>query len=891
MSLTLLSTLNRGLLTTNKELSTFHAIFSRHSLRLFTTHVVNYLKQIFWAFGSNLQYGLSAVFSFLGPFGYICASQNSFIDMTISYKWLLEYLPVELDPEKISGILNSIGLEVEKLEKYEQVRGSLEGLLIGEVLQAEKHPNADKLSLTKVNIGNNETLSIVCGAPNVAAGQKVLVAPVGATIYPMQGDPLTMRLAKIRGEESQGMICAEDEVGLGSSHAGILVLDSSAAPGTSAANYFSPYEDHVFEIGLTPNRSDAMSHLGVARDICAYLSHHEKKTYSVRLPYPTGNAATSEKRLTISVDVEDNFACPRYSGLTITGVKVGSSPAWLANRLKAAGIRPINNIVDITNYVLHETGQPLHAFDADMIAGGKVIVKKLPADTSFQSLDDKERKLHAEDLIICDGNSEPMCMAGVFGGKSSGVSMQTVNIFLESACFNAGMIRKTSFRHHLRTDAATHFEKGIDIGNTVNVLQRAAQLICKLAGGELASDVVDVYPSPAKKGTITVSYDYLRRISGKKYARETVRGVLESLSFGIEADNEHEITVSVPLHKTDVTLPADIAEEVMRIDGFDNIDIPTSITITPATEENILPSVLKEKISNILAGMGYFEIMNNSITNSAFLTDEELPTAVRMMNNLSAELDSLRVSMLETGLQTVLHNLNRKNTNLRLFEFGKTYSTAGAGKYREVEHLAIFLSGKSREENWHNKKEISDIYHLKGVAGSVLAQLGITGLEFHAYVNPRLEEHLEVRCGGTIVANIGKANSALMTRFDIKQDVYVADLLWENCVQLAASRKLSYQEIPRFPAVQRDLAFVVDHQLEYGMIEDVLSRIRITRLKQTRLFDVFESEKLGAGKKSIALSFTFLDEEKTLTDKDIDEMMQKIIVTFEKELNAEIRKA
>ncbi len=810
--------------------------------------------------------------------------------MTISYKWLLDYLPVELDPEKISGILNSIGLEVEKLEKYEQVRGGLEGLLIGEVLQTEKHPNADKLSLTKVNIGNNEPLSIVCGAPNVAAGQKVLVAPVGATIYPMQGDPLTMRLAKIRGAESQGMICAEDEVGLGSSHAGIMVLDGSAVPGTTAANYFSPYVDHVFEIGLTPNRSDAMSHLGVARDICAYLSHHEKKTYSVRSPYPTGNSATSEKRLTISVGVEDNFACPRYSGLTITGVKVGSSPAWLANRLKAAGIRPINNIVDITNYVLHETGQPLHAFDADMIAGGKVIVKKLPADTSFQSLDDKERKLHAEDLIICDGNSEPMCIAGVFGGKSSGVSMETVNIFLESACFNAGMIRKTSFRHNLRTDAATHFEKGIDIGNTVNVLQRAAQLICELAGGELASDIVDVYPSPAKKGKITVSYDYLRRISGKKYARETVRGVLESLSFGIEADNEHEFRVSVPLHKTDVTLPADIAEEVMRIDGFDQIDIPTSITITPATEKNILPSVLKEKISNILAGMGYFEIMNNSITNSAFLTAEELPTAVRMMNNLSAELDSLRVSMLETGLQTVLHNLNRKNTNLRLFEFGKTYSTAGAGKYLEVEHLAIFLSGKSREENWHNKKEISDIYHLKGVAGSVLAQLGITGLEFHAYVNPRLEEHLEVRCGDTIVANIGKANSALMSRFDIKQDVYVADLLWENCVQLAASRKLSYLDIPRFPAVQRDLAFVVDHQLEYGMIENVLSRTRITRLKQTRLFDVFESEKLGAGKKSIALSFTFLDEEKTLTDKDIDEMMQKIIVTFEKELNAEIRK-
>ncbi len=811
--------------------------------------------------------------------------------MTISYKWLLEYLPVELDPEKISVILNSIGLEVEKLEKYEEVRGGLEGLFIGEVLEVEKHPNADKLSLAKVNIGRAEPLSIVCGAPNVAAGQKVLVAPVGATIYPTQGDPLTMRLAKIRGSESQGMICAEDEVGMGSSHAGIMVLDSTAVPGTAAAEYFKPYQDFIFEIGLTPNRSDAMSHLGVARDICAYLSHHEKKTYTVRSPYPTGTPKQSDKQIPIAVSVEDPVACPRYSGVSITNVKVDTSPSWLAKRLKAAGIRPINNIVDITNYVLHETGQPLHAFDADMIRGSRVIVKKLPSDTAFLSLDDKERKLHDEDLIICNGESEPMCIAGVFGGKTSGVSDSTVNIFLESAFFNPGMIRKTSFRHNLRTDAATHFEKGTDIGNTLNVLNRAAQLICELAGGEIASGIVDVYPSPAEPAGITVSYDYLRRISGKKYERDTVRGVLESLGFSIENDTEKEISIRVPLHKTDVTLPADIAEEVMRIDGFDNIEIPSSITITPATEENILPSVMKEKISNVLAGMGYFEIMNNSITNSAFLTEEELPTAVRMMNNLSAELDSLRVSMLETGLQTVLHNLNRKNTNLRLFEFGKTYSTAGQGRYNEVEHLAIFLTGKTREENWHNQKEPSDIYHLKGLITAVLSQLGITGHEYHSVLNPRMEEHLEVRSGDTVIANIGKVNAALASRFDIKQDVYVADLLWENCIRLAASAKLAYREIPRFPAVQRDLAFVVDRQLAYSTVEKILGQTRISKLRQTRLFDVFESEKLGAGKKSMALSFTFLDEEKTLTDKDIDEMMQKIIVTFEKELNAEIRKA
>jgi phenylalanyl-tRNA synthetase beta chain len=811
--------------------------------------------------------------------------------MTISYKWLLDYLPVELDPESISSILNSIGLEVEKLEKYEEVKGGLAGLLIGEVLHTEKHPNADKLTLTRVNIGSGEPLSIVCGAPNVAAGQKVLVAPVGATIFPITGDPLTMRVAKIRGAESHGMICAEDEVGLGSSHEGIMVLDPSAIPGTSAAAYFAPYEDHIFEIGLTPNRSDAMSHLGVARDICAYLSHHEHKSYTVRSPYPKEELKPSENRLNITVSVEDAKGCPRYSGLALTGVKIAPSPAWLAKKLKAAGIRPINNIVDITNFVLHETGQPLHAFDADRISNASVIVKKLPSGTSFLSLDDKERKLDGDDLIICGGNSEPMCIAGVFGGKYSGVTDSTTNIFLESAFFDPGMIRRTSFRHNLRTDAATHFEKGIDIGNTVNVLKRAAQLIIDLAGGQIASGIIDVYPLPAEQKTITTSYSYLRKISGKAYDAETVKDVLLSLGFGIDKETAEDITVRVPLHKTDVSLPADIAEEVMRIDGFDNIAIPASITITPSTEENLLQPALKEKISNVLAGMGFFEIMNNSITNSAFLTEEESATAVKMMNNLSAELDSMRVSMLETGLQTVLHNLNRKNNNLRLFEFGKTYSTSGAGNYNEVEHLALFISGRTREENWHIKKENADIYYLKGVVQALLTQLGILDLTFEPGENTRLEEHLQIRSGKTVIASIGRVSSALISRFDIKQEVYVADILWENCTKLAEKIRLSYKEIPRFPAVQRDLAFVVDRHLVYSKVEETVKLTRIPRLKQINLFDVFESEKLGAGKKSMALSFTFLDEEKTLTDKDIDEMMQKIIVTFEKELNAEIRKA
>lgn len=810
--------------------------------------------------------------------------------MTISYKWLLDYLPVDLTPDEVASILNSIGLEVEKMENYQEVKGGMQGLILGEVLEVEKHPNADKLSLTKVNIGGDQPLAIVCGAPNVAAGQKVIVAPVGATIYPTNGDPLTMRIAKIRGSESHGMICAEDEIGLGTSHDGIMVLDPSVVPGTPAADYFQPYEDVIFEIGLTPNRSDAMSHLGVARDICAYLSHHHQKTYSVKAPYPTAALPAKDQSLTITVEVKDAIACPRYTGASISGVKIGPSPNWLAKRLKAIGVRPINNIVDITNYVLHETGQPLHAFDAAKIQGQNVIVQKLATGTPFRSLDDKERQLHADDLIICDGHDAPMCMAGVFGGKNSGVNDQTTTIFLESAIFEGGMIRKTSFRHHLRTDAATHFEKGIDIGNTVNVWNRAASLIMEIAGGSITSALQDIYPQPAQPKTVSTTYTFLHKLSGKAYSPETIHTILTALGFTIVSSDHDAFTVEVPLHKTDVSMPADLAEEVMRIDGFDNIEIPTSIMITPSTEEHYMTEGMKDKVSDILAGMGFNEILNNSITNSAYLTEEEAATAVKMMNNLSADLNSLRVSMLETGLQTVLHNLNHKNQNLRLFEFGKTYSTSGQGKYSEVEHLALFLSGKTRVESWHHKKEQSDIYYLKGAVQSICSQMGISDLRFEAAHHPKLTEHLTLYSGDTLLGSIGKVNAEMSARFDIKTEVFVADLLWENALMLAKKATLRYTEIPRFPAVQRDLAFVVDRHLVYSNVEAVVLANRLTKLRQVSLFDVFESEKLGAGKKSMALSFTFQDEEKTLTDKDIDAMMNKIIGSLEKELQAEIRK-
>ncbi|HJS53447.1 MAG TPA: phenylalanine--tRNA ligase subunit beta, partial [Chitinophagaceae bacterium] len=586
--------------------------------------------------------------------------------MTISYKWLSEYLPVTVEPERLARILTSIGLEVESFEKYEEVKGGLKGLVIGEVLSTEKHPNADKLTLTKVSIGNGEPLQIVCGAPNVEAGQKVVVAMVGTTIYPVNNEPLTMKVAKIRNVESYGMICAEDEIGLGSSHAGIMVLEEGAKVGTTAADYFQPYEDWIYELGITPNRMDAMSHWGVAKDICAYLSHHDKKDWKPKLP--TGNVfRIDNKSLPISVSIENEKACQRYSGVSVAGVTIKESPAWLQKKLKAIGLRPLNNIVDVTNFIQHETGQPLHAFDADEIRGKKIVVKNLPGGTKFITLDEKERKLSNDDLMICDAEGG-ICIAGVFGGLHSGVTAKTKNIFLESAWFNPIDIRKTSFRHGLRTDAATRFEKNIDISNTLVVLKRAAQMIKELAGGQIASDIIDVYPDPLNKTQVTLKYHYLKKLSGKNYHPDTVKNILGSLGFEIEKDGIDEIRVLVPFSKPDISLPADIVEEILRIDGLDNIEIPTAITITPSVEENYLGHTLKEKLANYFVGLGFHEMMTNSITNAAYFSEEEKQPMVKMMNSLSAELNILRPSLLETSLEVVARNLNHKNSNLKLFE-------------------------------------------------------------------------------------------------------------------------------------------------------------------------------------------------------------------------------
>jgi phenylalanyl-tRNA synthetase beta chain len=807
--------------------------------------------------------------------------------MTISYNWLSDYLPETIEPERLSKILTSIGLEVESMEQYENIKGGLKGLVIGEVLSCEPHANADKLKVTSVNIGAVEHLQVVCGAANVAAGQKVVVATVGTTIYPIGGEPLTMRVAKIRGVESYGMICAEDEIGIGTNHDGIMVLPTDTKVGSLAAEYFKPYNDVIFEIGLTPNRMDAMSHYGVAKDVCAYLTHHNNKETKVKNIF-TNQLKADNNSLPISVTVENTAACPRYAGVSISGVTVKESPDWLKNKLTAIGVRSINNIVDVTNYILHETGQPLHAFDAAEIAGNKVLVKTLPDGTLFTSLDEKERKLTATDLMICDAQSNPMCIGGVFGGLTSGVKNTTSQIFLESACFDAIGIRKTSVHHELRTDAATRFEKGVDISNTVHVLKRAALLIKEVAGGTISSEVVDVYTSPKEKTQVAIKYHYLKKLSGKNYHPDAVKRILTSLGFEVLKEGMDELRIAVPYNKPDISLPADIVEEVLRIDGLDNIEIPTSITISPAIDDIAIKESLREKISTYLVGQGCNEIFTNSITNSKYFGEDVLATSVKMMNNLSADLDVLRPSMLETGLESLAYNLNRRNNNLQLFEFGKTYHSKAVGHYKEQEHLCLYITGANHDDVWNEKSKAFNFYTTKGITQGIVALVGFGNIEFKKEEGNGLI--VQVIANKKQVATIVEVGKTKLQQFDIKQPVYFIDFNFTTLVQLVTNNKISYKEVTKFPTIQRDLAMVVNKNISFDAIEATIQKTKLNKLQQVRLFDVFESEKLGADKKSMAVNFTFLDEEKTLTDKEIDGMMNKLVQQFENELSAEIRK-
>ena len=802
--------------------------------------------------------------------------------MTISYRWLNTYLPQKLTPEQLSTILTSIGLEVESLESYENFKGGLAGLVVGEVLEVIPHPNADKLKLTKVAVGKDRPLNVVCGASNVAVGQKVVLAPVGATIFPKGKDAITMKLAKIRGEESEGMICAEDEIGISEDHAGIIVLDNKWNAGDLVADVFNYDQDWIFEIGLTPNRMDAMSHYGVAKDVCAYLSYHEAPVKAIS-PF-TKKATKNNSVKPFKVIIEDEKGCGRYSGINIEGVSVQASPAWLKNNLQAIGVRSINNIVDITNYILHATGQPLHAFDADQIKDQKVVVKKYAAGTKFTTLDGTERTLTAQDVMISD-IEKPMCIAGVFGGLKSGVTNTTKNIFLESAWFENVHIRKTSVHHALRTDAATRFEKGVDITGTVQVLELAAQMIQEIAGGT-CSEVIDVYPHPSAKTKVKLTYAYLKKLSGKIYPAAAVKTILTSLGFEILSETEDDIELAVPHHKPDISLPADLVEEILRIDGLDNIAIPTTISISPSIDPLEKKEKYKEKIANYLVGRGYTEIVTNSITNSAYFSDEVMAGSVKMLNNLSADLDVMRPSMLETGLETIAYNLNRKNNAISFFELGKVYGKSSKGSYYESEQLAIYLSGKQTQDGWRTKGVEQDFFVAKGMVQSLFELLGIANYTFKTNAASAIDLVVDKK----VIGQLQIVSSKKLNSFGIKQSVVYIQfdlMLLFDCYQ---NKQVVYHEISKYPSVERDLALVVPQATIYEAIESSIQAAKLTALKETRVFDIFESDKLGHQKKSVAINFVFNAPDKTLTDVEIDGMMQQLIKQFEKNIQAEIRK-
>ncbi len=833
--------------------------------------------------------------------------------MKISLSWLRQYIDLDQSPEQISELLTGCGLEVESLETFQSVKGGLKGIVIGEIMECIKHPNSDHLNLTRVNIGQPEFLNIVCGASNVAVGQKVAVATLGATLF-FDNKEITLQKTKIRGEVSEGMICAEDELGLGTSHTGIMVLDPAVPAGTLASSYFNVEEDHVFTIGLTPNRSDATSHLGIARDLAAVINNFgcsasasvDRK--SLKFPDISGFHPDPEVKK-ISIEIEDKKACPRYSGLTIQGITVRESPSWLKNKLMAVGLRPINNIVDITNYILMELGQPLHAFDADEISGDQVIVRKYPRGTKFFTLDETERELTENDLMICNTH-EPMCIAGVFGGMKSGVSAITKNVFLESAYFHPTGIRKTARHHGLQTDASFRFERGADPGVTVYALQRAALLIREIAGGEIYSEIVDVYPDPILPETIELSFDNLDRLIGKKLDRSVVIDILTDL--GMKIQNEPNlgfskqnpgcsIQVNIPTFKTDVTREADLVEEVLRIYGYNNIDVLPEIISSLSYSKKPDPDKIQNIVSDYLADNGFQEMMNNSLSRSAYYSENEyfpFNQCVAILNPISRDLDVMRQTLLYGGLETILYNQNRKAENLRLFEFGNVYRKAAPGEqgnllpaYHEEKHLVLFLTGLAEPESWNTKGKSIDFFQLKGLIQAIFKKLGIAigGLKINKSHSSMVQEGLCFSFRDKVLVTCGYLPKSVFHYFDLKQAVLYAEFNWDHVFELISISDIKYKELPKFPEVRRDLALLLDKTVKFDQIEQLAFSIENKLLKKVGLFDVYEGEKIGADKKSYAISLILQDETKTLTDHEIEIVMQKLIKALSEELNIQIR--
>jgi len=802
-----------------------------------------------------------------------------FAAMKISYNWLKQFIDTNKTPEELSQILTGVGLEVESLEKVQAVPGGLEGLVIGYVTDRKQHPNADRLSLTKVDVGTGTDLQIVCGAHNVAAGQKVVVATVGTTVHPTTGEPFKINKSKIRGEESEGMICAEDEIGLGTDHAGIMVLDANAQVGSLAKDYFKLNDDYLYEIGLTPNRADAASHLGTARDIAAFL-----KTAYIR-PDVSGFKVEDQSR-TIQVSVENAEACPRYSSVTITGVEVKDSPEWLKQKLAVIGLRPINNVVDITNYVLHGLGQPLHAFDADAVKGGKVIVKTCPEGTVFKTLDDVERKLSAEDLMICNAE-EPMCIAGVFGGAGSGVKTSTKNIFLESAYFNPVWVRKTSKRHGLKTDASFRFERGTDPDITVFALKYAALLIKELAGGTISSEISDIYPNPVKPFEVDVTFKHIDRLIGKSISHDEIKAIIKALEIQIVNEDTEGLSLKVPPYRVDVTRDVDVTEEVLRIYGYNNIEIPTQIRASLNNSIRPEKDDVQNTISDLLSANGFNEILSNSLTKSAY--SNNLDTAVKILNPLSSDLDVMRQSMVFSGLEAIAYNQNRRNTDLKFYEFGKVYSVKDE-KYNETQRFAVFITGADKAELWNQKPGETSFYKLKSIVDGVLEKLNIKDVTVEDASCSKLGYGLQYMLNGKQLVKFGPVGAEALKKTDVEQEVFCADFNFDIILNAVRKNKIVYKEVSKFPSVRRDLSMLIDKAVTFGQLKQIALRTERKLLKDVSVFDVYQGDKLPAGKKSYALSFTLQDEEKTLTDKAIDAIMQKLIYNFGKEAGAEIRK-
>ena len=809
--------------------------------------------------------------------------------MRISYNWLKQFIKTDLQSNEIADILTDLGLEVEGVDTFESLKGGLQGVVVGHVITCEKHPDADKLKITTVDIGDGKTpLQIVCGAPNVAVGQKVPVATIGTKLYDKEGNAFEIKKGKIRGQESHGMICAEDELGLGESHDGILILDASLIPGTPAARIFNIECDEVFEIGLTPNRADAMSHMGVARDLRAGLL--QRGTTSELITPSVSNFKVEKRTLKIDIKVEDSKLVPRYCGVTISGVTVKSSPNWLQNRLKAIGLTPKNNIVDITNYVLHELGQPLHAFDAAQIQGSKVIIKTLPTGTKFITLDDIERSLHEEDLVICD-ESGPLCLAGVFGGKTSGVSNETTTIFLESAYFNPVSVRKTAKRHTLSTDASFRFERGIDPSITEYALKRAALLIQEVAGGEITSDIIDVYPKRIEDFSVFIHFQKVNRIIGEEIKPETIKKILASLDIKVNSISDAGLGLLIPSYRVDVTREIDVIEEILRVYGYNNVTIPGKLNATVSNSPRTEEYHIQNTIANQLCGLGFNEMMANSLTTPDYIglsQQLEAEQNVMMLNPLSNDLSAMRQSLLFSALEAVAFNNNRRRSDLKLFEFGKTYHKTAEG-HLEEKHLTLTLTGNRSNESWIKAQEKSDFFLIKGYVMAILNRLGIEQKTVAIpVVNDIFAEGLALAIGKEIIVEFGSIKKTVVKHFDIKQEVVYADFNWGK-LQKYISNKIKYTDIPKYPEVRRDFALLVDETIQFEQIFNLAKQTEKSVLKQVKLFDVYQGKNLPEGKKSYAVSFILQDDTKTLTDSQIDKIMGKLQSQFESQLGASLR--